>query len=92
MSLLLNDQTVAQAAGVIAREQLIDDGFINIAPSDEAFAVIAARFADQIITDVRKARKVDDAILLIEVIKVVALLGRNGRGDLLRSLIAGIDA
>ena len=86
-----NDQTIAMAQREAERRELFDDGFLVLKPTDEGFATIAARFFDQVIADVKQPRRKSDSELLIEAIKIVAMLGRNGQDQLLWNLIRGIE-
>lgn len=64
---------------------------IDTTPSNAGFAQIAARFAAQIIEDVRKPRRVADSALLVEIIKVAGLLARTGDDKTLARLIVAVE-
>ena len=52
-------------------------GTINLRPTDEGFAVIAGRFATQIILDVSNKRRESDRVLMDSLIETVAYLAQT---------------
>lgn len=67
------------------------DETTDITPSPIGFAQIGARFANQIIEDIRKARKEPDTALLVELVKIASHLTRTGNDRLLAALIVSIE-
>lgn len=58
---------------------------INLEPTSEGYARIARRFAENILSDVRKARQSDDRALLVETLKIAAHIEKS---DLARLIVA----
>lgn len=74
----------------ITDARTVTAGSVSLRPSNEGFAQIGHRFANQIIEDVRKARKDSDTLLLVELIKIAGEL-RIARPDLLARLLVAIE-
>lgn len=58
---------------------------INLEPTSEGYARIGRRLAEQVLSDVRKARQTDDRALLVEVLKIAAHIEKR---DLARLVVA----
>ena len=80
---MIPDAAQARALQEDAKTTLVDDGFIDITPTDEGYAATARLFVEQIMKDVRKGRQASDREIMISVIEIVAYLGRKNRGDLI---------
>jgi hypothetical protein len=63
---------------------------IDMTPTPEGFGRIAETFADTILRDVKRGRIAADADLIAEIVKVSAMLARNGHDEILAGLVRGI--
>jgi hypothetical protein len=88
---IVNDAATARAAQNDAKTELVEDGFINIRPTEQGYANVASLFAEQIMQDVRKGRQASDRELLVSVIQIAAYLGQRNEGALLAQIEARLS-